>query len=151
MADQRGPLYAHIEFCRNAETLWNKLQSGNWDWLGVHPSGNFVLGRPPVGGRMVASVSLQTIKPGVKEGEHGVRYQEWTGTPGLEPASEWFSNAGEAKARYEQLLERYRNQTPILAQIQLIEKKWVADEEFIATPPPPNYRGGRPKPHSLHS
>ena len=40
---ERGPLYQYIEFCRNAETLWHKLQSGRWDWLGRKPDGQFVL------------------------------------------------------------------------------------------------------------
>ncbi len=31
------PRYAHIEFCRNEETLFGKLKSGRWEWLGVHP------------------------------------------------------------------------------------------------------------------
>jgi hypothetical protein len=43
------PVYEKIEFCRNAKTLWGKIQSGRWDWLGVHPNGQFVLGSPRQG------------------------------------------------------------------------------------------------------
>lgn len=44
-------LYAVIEFCRDPETLWSKLASGHWDWLGVRQRDgqrHFVLGRPPI-------------------------------------------------------------------------------------------------------
>lgn len=40
------PVYEKIEFCRNAKALWGKIQSGRWDWLGVHPDGKFVVGSP---------------------------------------------------------------------------------------------------------
>lgn len=44
-------LYAAIEFCSSAETLWGKIASGNWDWLGVRRSANgrlsYVVGSPP--------------------------------------------------------------------------------------------------------
>jgi len=43
-ATQR-PLYRKIEFCRDPETLWRKIESW-WDWLGVYPDGQFVVGYP---------------------------------------------------------------------------------------------------------
>jgi hypothetical protein len=139
-ANPQGPLYRNIEFCRNTETLWHKLQSGNWDWLGVHPDRKFVLGSPSASGGLAAGLSIKTVEPGVKEGVHGVRYELWNGMPGLEPAGEWFSTAEEARARYEVLLEEYRNQNPILARVRLFEDRWVAEEEFIANIPPSNYQ-----------
>ena len=40
------PVYETISFCTNPETLWRKLEEGRWDWLGVHPKGQYVLGSP---------------------------------------------------------------------------------------------------------
>jgi hypothetical protein len=39
-------LYTVIEHCRKPETLWARLASGNFDWLGMRRDGRFVLGRP---------------------------------------------------------------------------------------------------------
>jgi len=36
-----SPVYKHIEFVRNAATLWAKIES-HWHWLGVHPNEQFV-------------------------------------------------------------------------------------------------------------
>lgn len=41
------PLYRVIEFCREPKALWDKIESGHWQWLGIRPDGMFVLGRPP--------------------------------------------------------------------------------------------------------
>lgn len=38
--------YAAIEFCSDPEVLWAKIETGHWDWLGVKPDGQFVLGKP---------------------------------------------------------------------------------------------------------
>jgi hypothetical protein len=40
------PVYRKIEFVSDPERLWGKLKGGRWDWLGVHPEGQFVLGSP---------------------------------------------------------------------------------------------------------
>ena len=39
-------LYAVLEQCRKPEVLWDKLATGNYDWLGVRRNGKYVLGRP---------------------------------------------------------------------------------------------------------
>src|SRR5919202_6870004 len=129
----RGPLYQHIEFCRNAETLWHKLQSGHWDWLGVHPNGQLILGSPRLGRSLTDSASIKLVpSEGAEEAHHEVRYQEWTGTPNLTPGVELFTDEARAKVRYEQVLEQYRNKNPILAKVQLLERKFLVEEEFIA-------------------
>jgi hypothetical protein len=48
MYEEGQQLYRVIEFCKDPETLWAKIESGHWQWLGIHPSGKYVLGRPPV-------------------------------------------------------------------------------------------------------
>ena len=142
MADQHGPLYRNIEFCRNAETLWNKLQSGHWDWLGVHPRGQFILGSPRLNlqSHMFGIASVHNCEPEAEEGRHGVRYSEWLGQPSSRPASEWFNEEAEAKSRYEELLERYRRRSVVLAKVCRIEGGFPAEEEFIACTPPPNFQ-----------
>jgi hypothetical protein len=39
-------LYALVESCRKPEVLWDKLRTGNYDWLGLRRGGRFVIGRP---------------------------------------------------------------------------------------------------------
>ncbi|ODU07295.1 MAG: hypothetical protein ABS81_02025 [Pseudonocardia sp. SCN 72-86] len=42
--------YAVIEFCRSADTAWEKIASHKYDWLGMKNASTFVFGRPPAGG-----------------------------------------------------------------------------------------------------
>jgi hypothetical protein len=104
-----GPLYRHIDFCRNAETLWHKLQSGHWDWLGRKPDGQFVLGSPRLSGRIIPSVSLKVNRRDVKEGQHGVRWLEWSGATDVEPNTDWLADEEKAKGRFEELVAHYEN------------------------------------------
>lgn len=140
MGDQHGPLYRNIEFCRNAETLWHKLQAGHWDWLGVHPKGQFVLGSPRLEGRMTVGLTTKMIRRDVREGQRGVKHQVWTGMTDLDPSTEWFEGEAEAKAKYEELVKHYKNQPVVLARVWRIEGGFPAEEEFIARTPPPNYQ-----------
>lgn len=66
------PVYEKIEFCRNAERLWGKIQSGRWDWLGVHPNGQFVLGSPRQGKGFTMMAAPTSRKGEATPGEHGV-------------------------------------------------------------------------------
>ncbi len=136
-----GPLYQYIEFCRNAETLWHKLQSGHWDWLGVHPRGQFVLGRPRQR-RTVSGVSMKLQRGGVQEGHHGVRWQEWNGVTNMDPNSEWLSDEEEAVRRFEELVNYYKGpeRCPVLVRLWRVENREIVDERFIAQTPPPNYQ-----------
>jgi hypothetical protein len=69
------PIYKHIEFCRNPETLWRKIES-HWDWLGVDPKEQFVVGYPKRGGLSGFIAAGDHIRPGAEVGAHGVRV--WT-------------------------------------------------------------------------
>jgi hypothetical protein len=139
---ENGPLYKFIEFCRNTETLWNKLQSGHWDWLGVHPKGQYVLGRPRRGGSRVYAPSIINTQLDAKEGQHGIRIQQWTGNPGTKAGGAWFTDAAQAKAAFQEKVNYYENpeRGPILAKAALIEKNTVVDEKFIVQVPPSNYQ-----------
>jgi hypothetical protein len=139
-----GPLYEYIEFCSNAETLWRKLDEGRWDWLGVHPRGQFVLGRPTRArnGLQVSPLGVIRSDPGATERRNGVKSYRWLGWPKSPPDALWFTSAEEARTEFEKELERLDNpeQSPILARVVLIENGYPTDERFIAQTPSPNYR-----------
>ena len=140
---ERGPLYQYIEFCRNAETLWRKLESGHWDWLGRKPDGQFVLGRPRREvGSQVGVPSVHSVEVGAQEGQHGVRIYAWSGQPGTRPGSAWFVTAARARATFEEQVRRLEDpkQNPILGKVVLIEHGQVTDERFMVQTPPPNYQ-----------
>ena len=118
-----GPLYQYIEFCRNAETLWHKLESGRWDWLGRKPDGQFVLGRPRLARSM--AVGSPTLYKGTaaEEGKHGIRVHGWSGLPNTPPSATWCESAAQARAEFEErvaYLDR-PERAPILARLVLIE------------------------------
>jgi hypothetical protein len=39
-------LYAVLESVKKPQALWEKLATGNYDWLGVRRNGRYVIGRP---------------------------------------------------------------------------------------------------------
>ncbi len=140
---ERGPLYQYIEFCRSAKTLWAKLESGHWDWLGRKPDGQFVLGRPR---RFLESVvgvpSATATEQNAQEGQHGVRVYSWRGQPTENPNSGWYTEQAQARESFEEMIRRLEDpkQSPILARVVLIEHGRVSDERFIVQVPPPNYQ-----------
>ena len=140
---ERGPLYQYIEFCRNTDTLWHKLQSGHWDWLGRKPDGRFVLGRPRRElESMVGALSVMNTEPGAKEGLHGVKVYLWNGLPNSQPSCQWFTDTAKAWARFNEQVDHLEDpqRGPTLARVILIEEGQVTDERFIARVPPPNYQ-----------
>jgi hypothetical protein len=137
-----GPLYQYIEFCRNAETLWHKLHSGHWDWLGRKPDGQFVLGSPRRKRKMIGA-SATAYVGAAEEGKHGIREYGWGGLPQKSPTSgSWYESAAQARAAFKELIAHYDRpeQAPILLKLVLIENGHPTDERFIAQTPPPNYR-----------
>jgi len=138
-----GPLYQYIEFCRSPKTLWGKLQEGRWDWLGVHPKGQFLLGRSPRPPGLADNATAKLTRTGAMEGQHGIKIYEWQGQPSKEPThSRWVDNAGEAKAWFEQAIEQLEDSAanPILARVVLIQNRQATDERFVAQTPSPNYQ-----------
>jgi hypothetical protein len=45
-AEAGQQLYAVLEAHKKPEVLWDKLATGNYDWLGVRRNGRYVVGRP---------------------------------------------------------------------------------------------------------
>lgn len=85
-----APLYRVIEFCSNAETLWKKLDSGHWDWLGVNTRRDYVVGRPARNRQRSSALTL--VNAGAVPGEHGVRVR----APLSRSAPTWYATAAEA-------------------------------------------------------
>ena len=140
---ESGPLYQYIEFCRNAETLWHKLQSGHWDWLGRKPDGTFVLGKPRRIPPSEAGVPFITsFEEGATEGLHGIRMDAWVGQPRKRKSSRWFTTADEAKTAFEQEIAWFEDPAlkPVLAWVYLVQDGQVTDERFVMQEPPPNYQ-----------
>ena len=125
------PVYKRIEFCRKPETLYAKIESGLWDWLGVHPDGKFVLGSPA---RKVSSMraSPTVLRSGAKEGEHGVRVYAPL-FPGA--STTWCRTAEEAREEYERELETNRD-GPLILKVRLIQDGEVAEEGIVIRRPP---------------
>jgi hypothetical protein len=125
------PLYRYIEFCRKTETLWHKIESGDWDWLGVHKDGQFVLGRPK---RSDGSVFRGALSTG--RGQHGVLVKSPL-DPG--PNASWFSTEQEAKEEFSRTVERILGDgadIPILLRVQRVAGQFVEEEEFVVRRPP---------------
>jgi hypothetical protein len=126
------PVYEKIEFCRNPETLWGKVQSGGWDWLGVHPNGQFVLGSPPRSG---GSSMMAAPTVGSPEGEHGILVRTPLGSGG---GTHWYATEQQAREEFQNQVDRLRDESegPGLFKVQRIEKRSVVDEELIVRRPP---------------
>ena len=128
-----GPLYERIEFCRNPETLWGKIESRHWDWLGVHPDGQFVLGSPSVHGRP-SMAALTVGRAGSVPGQHGIGI-----TVPFAPAIsyDWRASPEDARSGYEQTIEEQSDEAlgPGLARITLIHHREVVDEHYVVRKP----------------
>ena len=140
---ESGPLYQYIEFCRNAETLWHKLQSGHWDWLGRKPDGQFVLGRPRrERGSGVGVPFITSSEAEATEGLHGIQMQAWVGQPSTAKSSTWVTTADKAQTEFEKEIARLKDHTlkPVLARVFLVQDGQVTAERFVVQEPPPNYQ-----------
>jgi hypothetical protein len=53
------PVYQRIDYCSQVKTLWRKLRSGQWDWLGIDKSDNYILGYPMRRGGVTDSLMVE--------------------------------------------------------------------------------------------
>jgi hypothetical protein len=143
------PVYERLSFCHSPDTLWGKLESAGWDWLGVKPDERtFVLGAPrrPKSGGMAA---LTVTRAGAVPSQFGVRVR----VPRFAPTSDaWCSSEDEAREEYRQTLDRLGEPgKPALFRIELIIDGQVVEEETLVQTPSTyegvltnkNYREGR--------
>lgn len=131
--------YAAIEFCSDPEALWAKIESGHWDWLGVKPDGQFVMGKPSVRhGRGSAVLSV-----GVR-GADGSNRVEVRIPRGIAPTVYPFVTADEARAGYRDKIERLNTPdgTSGLHRVRLyVHSAFEADELVVRKMK--NYLGGQ--------
>jgi hypothetical protein len=129
------PVYRNIEFCRNAETLWGKLREGRWDWLGVHPERQFVLGAPAREGVIGGHLALTSRHKQAPEGTHGVRIYD---DPRYDeaPSQFWFPTAEQARAEFNRRVAEYEAANrPLLMKLELVLDGRLAEREFVVKSP----------------
>jgi hypothetical protein len=127
------PIYRTIEFCRNANTLWGKIESGRWDWLGVHPDGKFVLGSPAQA-RSRVSAAASVVRAGAEAGRFDVKIYTPDG-PG--PSVESLPTNEAARAAFEaECVRLAEGDRPCLYRVTLVLDGVLTDEEFVVTLPP---------------
>lgn len=88
-------LYPIIESVRKPQSLWDRLATGNYDWIGVRRNGRFVLGRP----RLSAVVEHAEKAP-----ETAVHRVEVRGPLDRAASVEGHRTADDARAAYEQII-----------------------------------------------
>jgi hypothetical protein len=131
------PRYTHIEFCRNPKTLWEKVKSGKWEWLGVHKDGKFVLGSGKRAREGGGSAVLQA--EGAEQGVHGWRATA-TGV-GLRQGGRWYQNEAEARAAFESAMEAYEGlEGSFLAKAELIINREIVEQRFVVVHGGSTYR-----------
>src|SRR4051794_40516988 len=91
-------LYAVLESIKAPETLWAKLATGNYDWLGVRRNGRYVIGRP-----RLSPVGSDDGCPRLDEAEHPHRI-EFIAPLDRRPRWEAYATAGETRDAYDRLV-----------------------------------------------
>lgn len=128
------PVYEKIEFCRSPRALWGKIQSGHWDWLGVHPDGKFVVGSPPQGKGFTMMAAPTVGRGDATPGEHGVYVRTPLG-PG--PSKTWCQTEQQALEEFRTTVDSLSDESkgPGLFKVERIEKGLIVDQEWIVRRP----------------
>jgi len=130
-------LYRVIEMCASPETLWAKICSGHWDWLGVQGDGDkvrYILGRPRLQRRRTYA-ALNVIQPGGTDRfKIEVRVPS---SPSTVPSETWCADEPAATAEYALTLESLSGQAGSgLWEVRLvIDGKPVASELIVRALP----------------
>lgn len=107
-----------VEYVRNVEALWGKLESRRYDWIGVGTDGQFVVGRPPMGGRLTSRVHLQ-VQHGGASGDFTVAVRDPLGELRNEPCV----TRQEADELYERLVRDFESHSgPLLVKVTLQDR-----------------------------
>jgi len=91
-------LYAVLESIKAPETLWAKLATGNYDWLGVRRSGRYVIGRP-----RLCPLRPDDGSPSPDDAQQPNRI-EFSGPMDRKPRWEMYATADEARDTYDRLV-----------------------------------------------
>jgi hypothetical protein len=59
------PIYERTDYCSDPKTLWGKLKSAKWDWLGIDARDDFVLGYPKRKGAITDTLVLEVRRHGM--------------------------------------------------------------------------------------
>lgn len=113
------PRYRVVRFCRSAESLWELLASGSFEWLGVL-EGVYLAGSPCSRGTAPAPVPVPAtvVDDGAEPGRHGVVVR----TPLGVARRHWHRSAAEARTAFEQSLATVRaSARASIARVELIE------------------------------
>jgi hypothetical protein len=124
-----SPVYQYIEFCTLPETLWGKLKSGHWDWLGVKPDDRtFVVGSP----RRSAISDHVSIETRLGSGESRYSVRE-TDPLNPVPTLRRLKTEDEARVEYTKLVDAaYSNGgQPQVLKVELLVEGDVAASEFV--------------------
>ncbi len=128
------PVYEELSFVRNAEALWRKLEEGRWDWLGVKPDGQFVLGSPcrPTGPTMFAA-AMVTMPADANTGQFGYSIDG----PSAPASGSWFATEEAARSAFAETVAQLRQASgaPSLQRVTLWINHELEEEEFIVNNP----------------
>lgn len=125
-------LYATIEYCPDAETLWRRVESGHWDWLGVVKRDGrpmYVLGAPSIA-RSPGTVSTLIARArGTRE-----RGRVVVQTPNGSRSESSYATLADAQAGFGRQLARLASSDANagLYRIRLLLDGQLVDEQFVA-------------------
>lgn len=128
------PVYERIDYCSDSKTLWGKLKSAKWDWLGIDKRGEFILGYPKRKGGVTGTLMLKVERQGdVVEGQHTVRvYDEPTETNPTR--NDVLPDESSAIAEFDRLVQEIKSSSNYrLSRVQRVEMGIVAQEWFGVT------------------
>lgn len=94
-------LYGVIEFCKSDKSLFAKIHSGKYDWLGVKPDGTYVLGSPPIARNRFTASGIVSRPGATADNRVDVH------VPGVDqPSSRHCSSPDEARLEFETTVKR---------------------------------------------
>ena len=110
-----------------------KLKEGRWDWLGVHPKGQFVLGSP----RRTQGVSIPTPTV-VAEASTGHAHGYWIDSPDSGAGGQFYDDPDAARAAFADAVRALQEQEghPAVLRLRLIIDFELAEEEYVVHRPP---------------
>lgn len=106
--EELGPgqqLYRVIEFCQDPRVLYDKIETGHWESLGVRESRGrttYVLGRPRRTGVLEGRASGTAIPAGVADGRNRVEVHVPHPTHRV-PSASWHATPDDARAEFARL------------------------------------------------